>query len=396
MKRRGGIAIALVAMVAAALASTAGAGSSVASKTQAIKCSSTMKIAVLTPYTGPAAFLGQDQGSWATLAAKNVGPKLGLKFTIVPADSTLDPSVAATAAQKVIADSQVIGVVGPATSGAAAGTSPAFFAAKLAAVTGSATNANLTKTVAGKPKTATPAFFRVVADDSVQGTRDAQYMISKLGAKKVAVFDAQEPYSQGLADTVEAVLKAKGVAVQRFSVTNSTTDYSAIVNKIDKDTDVAFTPFQVASNAQAVAVTLREQGKKAIVFGTDGTIDPAFKFPGSYVSNFAPDLTLDPSKKALVDQWKKDNPGRTFSAFGPTAYGAAQVIMEATKKACVDKKGTITRQDVLRSIKSVKIKDWILGGSFAWSKKTNDPLNGSFWLFQIQSDGTAKQIAKIG
>lgn len=395
MKRRFTTALIVALTVVAALIS-AGAGSAAPAAAQAIKCSSTFKLAVLTPYTGPAAFLGQDQGSWATLAVKNIAPKLGLKFKIVPADSTLDPAVAATAAQKVIADSQVIGVVGPATSGAAAGTSPAFFDAKLAAVTGSATNAALTKSVGGKPKTATAAFFRVVADDSVQGTRDANYMISKLGAKKVAVFDAQEPYSQGLANTVEAVLKAKGVAVQRFSVTNSTTDFSAIVNRIDKDTDVAFTPFQVASNAQAVAVTLREQGKKAVVFGTDGTIDPAFKFPGSYVSNFAPDLNLDPSKKALVDQWKKDNPGRTFSAFGPTAYGAAQVIMEATKKACVAKNGTVTRQDVLRRIKSVRIKDWVLGGSFAWSKKTNDPLNGGFWLFQIQSDGTAKQIAKIG
>lgn len=395
MKRKSTSALILAATAVTALAAT-GATPAASTSTQAIKCSSRMKIAVLTPYTGPAAFLGQDQGSWATLAAKNVGAKLGLKFTIVPADSTLDPSVAATAAQKVIADSQVVGVVGPATSGAAAGTSPAFFAAKLAAVTGSATNAALTKSVGGKPKTATPAFFRVVADDSVQGTRDAQYMVNKLGAKKVAVFDAQEPYSSGLADTVESYLKAKGVAVQRFSVTNSTTDFSAIVNKIDKDTDVAFTPFQVASNAQAVAVTLREQGKKAIVFGTDGTIDPAFKFPGSYVSNFAPDLTLDPSKKAIVAQWQKANPGRTFSAFGPTSYGAAQVIMEATKKACTDKNGTITRQDVLRRIKTVKVKDWILGGSFQFSKKTNDPLNGSFWLFQIQSDGTAKQIAKIG
>jgi branched-chain amino acid transport system substrate-binding protein len=396
MKGRGGLVLATVTLVAAALASTAGAGSSTVARTQAIKCSSTMKLAVLTPYTGPASFLGADQGSWANLAAKNIGAKLGLKFKIVAADSTLDPAVAATAAQKVIADSQVVGVVGPATSGAAAGTSQAFFDAKLAAITGSATNSALTKSVGGKPKTATAAFFRVVADDSVQGTRDALYMVTKLGAKKVAVFDAQEPYSQGLADTVEAVLKAKGVAVQRFSVTNSTTDYSAIVNRIDKDTDVAFTPFQIASNAQAVAVTLRESGRKAIVFGTDGTISPEFKFPGSYVSNFGPDLTLIPSKKALVDQWKKANPGKTFSAFGPPAYGAAQVIMEATKKACVDKKGTITRQDVLRRIKTVKIKDWILGGSFAWSKKTNDPLNGSFWLFQIQSDGTAKQLGKIG
>jgi branched-chain amino acid transport system substrate-binding protein len=396
MKRTSTFAAFGATVAAAALAASAAAAPTAPAALQAIKCSSTMKIAVVTPYTGPAAFLGGDQGSWATLAAKTLGPKMGLKVQIVPADSTLDPAVAATAVQKVIADGQVIGTVGPATSGAAAGTSPAYFDAKLAAVSPSATNAALTKSVGGKPKTATPAFFRIVADDSVQGTRDAQYMVNTLKAKKVAVFDAQEPYSQGLADTVETYLKSKGVSVQRFSVTNNTTDFSSFIAKIDKDTDVAFTPFQVAANAQSIAVGLREQGKQAVVFGTDGTIDPAFKFPGSYVSNFAPDINLVPGKKALVAAWKKANPGRTFSSFGPPAYGATQVIMQAAKQACIKNKGTITRQDVLRNIKSVKIDDWILGGGFAFSKKTNDPLNGSFWLFQIQSDGSQKQIAKLG
>jgi branched-chain amino acid transport system substrate-binding protein len=298
--------------------------------------------------------------------------------------------------QKVLADKNVVATFGPATSGAAAATSPAFFEAKVAALSPSATNAALTKSVGGKAKTATPAFFRVVSDDSVQGTRDAKYMVDTLKAKKVAVFDAQEPYSQGLADTVEAYLVKNGVATQRYSVTNTTTDFSSIVTKIDRDTDVAFTPFQVAANAQTIAVTLREQGKKAVVFGTDGTIDPAFKFPGSFVSNFAPDIKLDAARKALVDAWQKDNPGRTFSAFGPPAYGAVQVILNAIKIACDKKGGSIDRVDVLRSMKSVRVADWILGGSFRFSTKTNDPLNGGFWLFQIQSDGTTKQIAKIG
>jgi branched-chain amino acid transport system substrate-binding protein len=391
------IAFALVAVVAAVLASTAGAGSSTTQRTHALNCkTTTFNIPVLTPFTGPAAFLGGDQGSWAKLAAKQLASKLGLKVKVTDADTTLDPAVAATAVQKVLADKNVVATVGPATSGAAAATSPAFFEAKVAALSPSATNAALTKSVGGKAKTATPAFFRVVSDDSVQGTRDAKYMVDTLKAKKVAVFDAQEPYSQGLADTVEAYLVKNGVATQRYSVTNTTTDFSSIVTKIDRDTDVAFTPFQVAANAQTIAVTLREQGKKAVVFGTDGTIDPAFKFPGSFVSNFAPDIKLDAARKALVDAWQKDNPGRTFSAFGPPAYGAVQVILNAIKIACDKKGGSIDRVDVLRSMKSVRVADWILGGSFRFSTKTNDPLNGGFWLFQIQSDGTTKQIAKIG
>ena len=39
-------------------------------------------------------------------------------------------------------------------------------------------------------------------------------------------------------------------------------------------------------------------------------------------------------------------------------------------------------------MKAGAIPNWILGGNFRFSSKTNDPLNGGFWLFQIQSDGT--------
>jgi branched-chain amino acid transport system substrate-binding protein len=386
--------LALAVTGAAAVASTAGAVQAKTDATQALNCArTTFAIPVLTPYTGPAAFLGQDQGSWAQLAVKQVAPKLGLKARIVAGDTTLDPAVAATAVQKALANKNVVAAVGPATSGAAGSTSPAFFAARVAAVSPSATNSALTK---GASPTATKAFFRVVADDSVQGTLGAKYIAEKLNAKKVAVFDAQEPYSQGLANIAEAYLKKRGVSVQRFSVTNTTTDFSAIVNRIDRDTDVVYTPFQVAANAQNIAVTLREQGKSAVVFGTDGTSDPAFKFPGSYLTNFAPDISADNSKKSLVDAWKKANPGRTFSAFGPPAYGATEVILRAIKLACTQKKGSINRVDVLRNIKKVRIADWVLGGSFRWSTKTNDPLNGAFWLYKINSSGQQEQVAKLG
>src|SRR4029079_5791259 len=96
MKRKSTTALILAATAETALAASGAAPASPAS-TQAIKCSSTMKIAVLTPYTGPAAFLGQDQGSWANLAVTNIGANLGLRFKIVAADSTLDPPGAAKA-----------------------------------------------------------------------------------------------------------------------------------------------------------------------------------------------------------------------------------------------------------------------------------------------------------
>ena len=71
------------------------------------------------------------------------------------------------------------------------------------------------------------------------------------------------------------------------------------------------------------------------MFGGDGSNDPAqFKFPGSYVSNFAAPISLFPYNKPIIAGWKKDNPGKTVGSFGPPTYGAVQVILEAIKPAC--------------------------------------------------------------
>ena len=46
-------------------------------------------------------------------------------------------------------------------------------------------------------------------------------MIDKLNVKKVVLIDFQEPYSVGLADAAEAVLKAKNVATVRLSTSRA-------------------------------------------------------------------------------------------------------------------------------------------------------------------------------
>jgi len=165
------------------------------------------------------------------------------------------------------------------------------------------------------------------------------------------------------------------------------------VTKVPSDADVVFFPTQKPPDAQTFAQQLIEQGKKAKVFGGDGSNAPAqFKVPGSYVSNFAPDITGIPADKAIVAGWKKDNPGKTVGSFGPPSYGAAQIMLTAIHLACVQGHGTITRASVFHKMKSVKIANWILGGSFKFSTKTNDPLNAKFYIFQIQPNGSYKLV----
>ncbi len=393
MKRQGWIPLALALTVMAALASTAGASPARVGSAQAVSCKSTLKIAIVTPLTGGAGFIGNEQLSWAKYAVKTLAPKYGLKIQLLTGDTPVEqgPAPAQSLAQKYVGDKSVVAVIGPATSGAVAATSKTYFDAGLAHISPSATRTSLTK---GSPREATGAFFRVVPGDYIQGPSDANYMINTLKVKKVVLIDFQEPYSVGLADAAQAVLKAKGITTIRESTSVKTTDFSSLVTKVPSDTDVVFFPSQQPEDAQTFGQQLLEQGKKATVFGGDGTNSPGkFKLTGSYVSNFAPDISGFAYNKALIAGWKKDNPGTTLGSFGPPTYLAVQVALNAVKRACNAGKGTIKdRRDVVRNVKRIVVKDSILGGTFRFSTKSNDPLNAKFYIFQIQSNGTYKLV----
>ncbi|HZO49190.1 MAG TPA: branched-chain amino acid ABC transporter substrate-binding protein [Gaiellaceae bacterium] len=394
MKRA--IALACVAAVAAGAATAALAKPSAtqsAAAAQALSCKSQLKIAMVTPLTGGAGFLGNEQLSWAKYAVKTLAPKLGLKIQLLTGDTPVEQgaAVAQSLAQKYVADSRVVGIIGPSTSGAVAASSQTYFDAGIAHISPSATRTSLTK---GEKREATPAFFRVVPGDYIQGPSDARFMIEKLKVKKVVILDFQEPYSVGLADAVEQTLKKGDVSTSRLSVPNTVTDFSSYVTRVPSDADIVFFPTQKPADAQTFAQQLVEQGKRAKVFGGDGSNDPdKFKFAGSYVSNFAPDISGIAADKDIIAGWRKDNPGATLGSFGPPTYGAVEVLLNAIKAVCVKDKGQIKdRREIIGAVKRVRIKNWILGGSFRFSTKSNDPLNAKFYIFQIQPNGSYKLV----
>jgi branched-chain amino acid transport system substrate-binding protein len=392
MKKAIGLALAVLATSVVAASAQGSTKIGAAASAASVNCKSTITLPLVTPVTGGAGFLGAEQGSWGKYAVKTLAAPLGLKVKFVLGDTPVEqgPAPAQALAQKYVADKSVLVVLGPSTSGAVAASSSTYYSAKIAHISPSATRTSLTQ---GATKEGTPAFFRVVPGDYIQGPSDANYMIKSLKVKKVVLLDFQEPYSTGLSDSVEGVLKKAGVSATRLSAPNTTTDYSAYVTKVPSDADIVFFPTQKPGDAQTFAQQLVEQGKKAKVFGGDGSNDPsAFKAAGSYVSNFAPDITGIKADDAIVAGWKKDNPGKAVGSFGPPSYGATQVALTAISLACKQGHGTATRQAVLSNIKKVKIKNWILGGDLRWSTKSNDPLNAKFYIFQIQSNGSYKLV----
>jgi branched-chain amino acid transport system substrate-binding protein len=337
------------------------------------------RIGVMVPVTGPAASIGEEQRNWAQLAVDRYNEEHGTQFEMVEGDTQLDPAQASTVAQQFAADDSIVAVVGPAGSQEVEAVGPIFTNAEMAFVSMSATRESLTDG-------ALPTFFRVVPHDGEQGPTDAQFMIDELGAQKVMIIDDQTSYSTGLADSTAATLEAAGVEVVRESVSQDVTDFSALVAKIDAD--VVFLPWQIAANAQLFGEQMAEQGKEAVIFGSDGLFSPSdFTIEGAYVSAFAPDIRGIAADADLVAAYESQY--GDFGTFGPPTYAAVVVVLDAIKSLC-DSGADITRAAVVEAVRAVNQSESILGQPITFAA-SGDVEGARFFIFQIK-DGSYELV----
>jgi branched-chain amino acid transport system substrate-binding protein len=371
--RKALIAAALAALVSAAVVTAAVAKTTgPAAPAQVAECSN-VSVGFLGPLTGPAAFLGQEQISWLRFGVQKANKANGTKLKVVAGDTQLKAPVARTVARKFVADDSIMAVVGGSESQAVVVSGNLFEKADLASISGSATQTNLTN---GQFKT----FFRVVPNDAIQGPQVVTYVARNLKAKNVVVIDSQDDYSLPLASAITRGLRARNVTVSRESVSADDTDFSSIVANVGSNVNVVVFATQVAPAANTLSNQLREQGKKAIVFGTDGAYSPTqFKPRSGYVSVFAPDPHFDPNARALVREYNRYSKNKAFGAFGPATYMAGLAATTAITKACAD--GQVTRAEVTRETRRTNIPS-IFGGKLRFSRK-GDPLPTKFVIYKI-------------
>src|SRR5215210_1444095 len=381
MVRRGfavavlGAAVALAPVVAASARNAAPAAQAAA----AVSCSN-VRIGTMGPWTGPAASIGQEQLKFEKFALAKFNRENKTNFKLVEADTQLDAKQASTRAVQLASNSSVLGVVGPAGSQEVQAVARTFRG--MAYITPSATNTSLT---IGAKRIKT--FWRVVGNDVAQAATDARFIARTLKAKKVYIVDDQTSYSVPLANNVQRNLRAAGVNVSRNSVNQNVSDFSSLVTKVSSDTDVVFLPWQLAAKAQLFYQQLREQGKKAVILGSDGLDSSDFLGAnGSYFSAFAPDLhnSTAAATKKVLNAYKKQY-GTFKSNFGPPAYVAMQVMFVAVKAACAD--GTATRSEVMSKMQSTDLKTTILGYPMKFNLN-HDPVSARFYLFKIVNGKT--------
>jgi branched-chain amino acid transport system substrate-binding protein len=345
-------------------------------------------IAIEGPFTGPVAQLGLEQLHFAQLAVANDNKALGTNVTLAQDDTQLMPSIAVTKTQSVIASSAVA-AIGPAGSQEVEAVGPLYGKAGMAFISGSSTVPALA--TSGK----NPTFFRTVPDDNIQGPQDANYIVNHLHPKAVLIIDDAEAYSQGLVSTMVPILQKAGISVNHQSYNGTDTGAtlanalsSLVTSQLKPDDGVTVLPWQTAANAQQFGLDAKQQGKTTTLFGTDGTDSPSqFKIPGSYVSNFGPDISTSPSAldKSIVSGVAAYGP---YGSFGVPTYAATDVVVKAIASVC--KSGqTPNRANVLAAIKMTHIPaaetPMAIGIAF---QPNGNLVDHPGFLFHITSNGT--------
>jgi branched-chain amino acid transport system substrate-binding protein len=402
--RKGFFAAALVAALAATAAAFGGttaparsghaAGPSSA-ETALIRCGRFRTVGVAAPTTGPAASIGSQQARWARFFVTRYNrANRRKKLRIVNGDTQLpDTAQAIQVAERFASNGQILAVVGPAGSQEVQVTTNTFKRAGLAFVSGSATRTSLTTDQRRRG-----FFYRTVPNDDQQGPRVASYIINTLRARRAVVIDAQNSYSTGLAGVVEARLLQGGATVQRESVDESTaTDFSSLIARIPRNTEVVYIPWQLAPKAQLFGQQLRASGRNARLFGSDGLFDPDnFRIPGSFVSFFPIDLR-DP----VITAYRRGPGGGETQLFGLPSYSAMQVVARAIDRAC--RNGTATRREVRLNIASTVIlqRHSLLGFTQRFiTGRGNFPLGpgdmqrpADFGIYRIEANGSYVRVA---
>lgn len=386
MKKKAFVALLLVAGIAAAVAAVSTAATDGASAPRSaaasnvIRCTKNraLSIGLAAPITGPAASLGAQQRSWARFSAIrwNATHKNGFKIRLVEGDTQLpNVSEAIKVANDFASQAAVLGVAGPAGSQEVQDSFTAYKRGGLAFVSGSATRTSLTD---GSRR---GYFFRVVPTDDDQGASVAHYMTNTLKVKVVHIIDDQEAYSQGLADAVQKRLQAAGVTVTRDSVSQQATSFAGQVAKVGSNVNVVYIPWQLSSQAQAFGQQLRQAGKQAVLFGSDGLFDPStFKIAGSYVSFFPVARS-----STIVTAYKRTH-GQKPDFFGAPTYEAVHVVAQAIQNSCKD--GKTSRAEVRSQLFHVHFSasQTVLGIPISFDRN-GDIVKRRFGIYKISSAG---------
>lgn len=262
-----------------------------------------------------------------------------------------EPAQVTANANKAVADSSVVAVIGHFNSGAAKLSIPILNAANLVMISPANTYPGLTKPGLGEGKepdvyypNGTRNYARVVPTDDIQGVVGAKWA-KELGAQKVYILDDQELYGKGLADIFEASAKKEGLEVLGHEgIDPKASDYKALMTKIKAlNPDLIYFGGTTQTNAGQLIKDMRNVGMTADAvkfMGPDGTyeqalIDAAGKDAEGVYATFGgvPPAKLTGAGQQWYESYKAkfNSEPEAYAAYG---YESAKVAIDAIGQVC--------------------------------------------------------------
>ncbi|MEK7219751.1 MAG: branched-chain amino acid ABC transporter substrate-binding protein, partial [candidate division NC10 bacterium] len=194
-----------------------------------------VKLGLVIPMAGEAGRVGQTMRQAAEMAIADWSEKLGRKIELAVGDDQFDPRQAVTVAEKLVQDG-VWGVVGHFYSSSSIPASAVYYQAGIPQVTATSTHPRLTAQ-------GFDTVFRVSGRDDQHALSAAEFILSRLRARRIAVVHDRTEYGRTLAETLirTVVRRAARRIVATEELAQGDKDFSTLVARLKSaDPDVVY------------------------------------------------------------------------------------------------------------------------------------------------------------
>jgi branched-chain amino acid transport system substrate-binding protein len=226
-----------------------------------------IRLGVLQVLSGDLERLGHRNLRSVELALDALGGELlGHPIELITEDSLCSKEGGRMAAAKIVANPQIVGVIGPTCSGAAASAMEVLSSAGLVMVAGSCSAPSLTS-VNGEPGTDWhPGFFRTAQNDALSGRAAATFAFQVLGVTEAATVDDGDPYTGGLGDSFEqAFTELGGQIVLVATVNKGDTDMRPVLTAVARSgADLVYLPLFEQEGIHFVEQAQQVEGMESV------------------------------------------------------------------------------------------------------------------------------------
>ncbi|MGH7197225.1 MAG: branched-chain amino acid ABC transporter substrate-binding protein [Candidatus Omnitrophota bacterium] len=356
----------------------------------AVKNEDAVLIGFVAPITGDQAYVGTGVLYGAQMAVEDAnikGPVFGnTKLKLLALDDQHNPTQAVLAANKLVANPDVLGVIGHFNSSCTKPASAIYHEGRLPQITPASTNPQISRQ-------GFDTFFRVCATDDVQGPAAAEFVFSKLHLRRIAIVDDKTTYGQGLTDQFEKVFKGLGGAVlSHDGITQGEKDFTPLLTRIKALGPELIFFGGVYPELSLLMKQADKLGLKAPWMGGDGVFDVTLiklVTPEVAEGSYATMLGVDPKSLPEAEDFVKRYEARygeigSFSAYG---YDATSVLIDAIRRA-----GQKDRAAVLRELRDTRDFPGVLG-PINFDEK-GDVIGKSIGVFKVEN-GKFKFIEEV-